>query len=358
MPLHFFKPVVWNDQGYQRPGGAKFRSGYPKEHGFGHEEWNNADGLEYEENGYRFRVFHTEGFGNQPLSDYDGDIFVLMIASHQGKQYLVAIGGAATNLFDKEDERRRLANKLRVSKLWQDLWALNSVRCKYRDDQKRLRKFWTSKGSTWFAVWKCPADLYLGLKQPILLDPMTLTGHKRLITMYGSYQQTDRATVLQILDQIPASEGPAVARLRALCGGNDQDIRADIEQIRSTTKDKTTRSVLIDARLGQGQFRENLLRIWNGSCAVTGCTITEILRASHVKPWSKCSNKERLDSQNGLLLAAHIDALFNCGLISFRDDGVMLISNRISSRERSNLGLGPGLRTTPTSLDFHGLESQ
>ena len=163
MPLHFFKPVVWNDQGYQRPGGAKFTTGYPKEHGFGHEEWNNADGLAYEENGHRFRVFHTEGFGNQPLSDYDGDIFVLMTGSHQGKQYLVAIGAAATNLFDKEGERRRLANKLRVSEFWQDLWALNSVRRKYRDDQKRLRKFWTNKGSTWFAVWKCPADLYLAL---------------------------------------------------------------------------------------------------------------------------------------------------------------------------------------------------
>ena len=34
MALYFFKPVVWNDQGYQRPGGAKFRSGYPAEHEF------------------------------------------------------------------------------------------------------------------------------------------------------------------------------------------------------------------------------------------------------------------------------------------------------------------------------------
>lgn len=38
--------------------------------------------------------------------------------------------------------------------------------------------------------------------------------------------------------------------------------------------------------------------------------------ASHIKPWRKCSNKERLDPQNGLLLTARINALFDCGLIS------------------------------------------
>jgi hypothetical protein len=108
MSLYFFKPVVWNDQGYQRPGGAKFLSGYPAEHGFGHEEWNNnSDRLEFVENGKPLRIFHTEGFGNQPLSDYSGRIFVFMIASHKGKQYLVASGGRATWLGGDEVERRR-----------------------------------------------------------------------------------------------------------------------------------------------------------------------------------------------------------------------------------------------------------
>jgi putative restriction endonuclease len=39
-----------------------------------------------------------------------------------------------------------------------------------------------------------------------------------------------------------------------------------------------------------------------------------MLRASHIKPWSDCSNRERLDPLNGLLLVAHIDALFDNGL--------------------------------------------
>ena len=357
MSLYFFKPVVWNDQGYQRPGGGTFSSGYPSEHGFGHEEWNNSDKLEYEEGGQRYRVFHTESFGNQPLSDNDGDIFVLMIASYAGQQYLVAVAGGATSLFENEAERQRLARKLKIGRLWEDLWALESVRRKNGNDKDRLKRYWEREADTWFAIWKCPADLYVGLDQPLRLNPMLLTGRKRLITMYGGYQQTDRTTVLRILDQLQA-EGAAVERLRALCGGGEQDIRADIEQINSTTSNETTRAVLTDARIGQGRFRQELNRIWDGACAVTGCTITEILRASHVRPWIASCNKQRLDPHNGLLLVAHIDALFDCGLISFADDGSMLISSRVSREERARLDLGSSLRKpVPAAmkeyLDYH-----
>ena len=68
MPLHFFKPVVWNDQGYQRPGGGKFTSGFPEENGFGVEEWNNAARLEYVESGLKGLLRHALGVvrGDEP----------------------------------------------------------------------------------------------------------------------------------------------------------------------------------------------------------------------------------------------------------------------------------------------------
>src|ERR1700730_15635390 len=43
--------------------------------------------------------------------------------------------------------------------------------------------------------------------------------------------------------------------------------------------------------------------------------------------------QERLDPENGILLAAHIDALFDRGLITFLDDGAMLISKRVSDHD-------------------------
>lgn len=91
----------------------------------------------------------------------------------------------------------------------------------------------------------------------------------------------------------------------------------------------TTRQQLIDARIGQGQFRAEVLAKWNSRCAVSACGLEPVLRASHIKPWRISSNRERLDADNGLPLTANIDALFDCGLISFDNDGRVLFSARL-----------------------------
>lgn len=65
-------------------------------------------------------------------------------------------------------------------------------------------------------------------------------------------------------------------------------------------------------------------------CPVTGTTFAPLLRASHIKPWAACENgNERLDPFNGIILAAHIDILFDQGWISFENDGRLLISNEL-----------------------------
>lgn len=108
--------------------------------------------------------------------------------------------------------------------------------------------------------------------------------------------------------------------------------------------DETTRTALIDARRGQGTFRRRLMERWRGACAATGITAPAVLRASHSKPWRRATNSERLDSCNGLLLAAHLDALYDCGLISFNDEGKILISPRLSADDRARLQLPNKLR--------------
>ena len=83
---------------------------------------------------------------------------------------------------------------------------------------------------------------------------------------------------------------------------------------------------MTDARRGQGLFRKRLDEHWI-TCAVTGCTPRALLRASHIQPWKVSSNADRLNPDNGLLLAAHLDAAFDRGLISFDDDGRILINH-------------------------------
>ncbi|MDP9120858.1 MAG: HNH endonuclease [Acidobacteriota bacterium] len=101
---------------------------------------------------------------------------------------------------------------------------------------------------------------------------------------------------------------------------------------------------LVVQRVGQGVFRGGLLEYWDGRCAVTGLAVPELLRASHIKPWADCaSDAERLDVFNGLLLAPHLDAAFDCGFITVADDGAVVVSSGLGETARHLLGLASPL---------------
>ncbi len=97
---------------------------------------------------------------------------------------------------------------------------------------------------------------------------------------------------------------------------------------------------LVIQRIGQDVFRDALMTYWGGRCAVTGVAEPRLLRASHIKPWALCeTDAERLDVYNGLLLAAHLDAAFDAGLISFSDEGGILFSAQFTQEDRAALGI-------------------
>ncbi|WP_376961192.1 HNH endonuclease [Azospirillum sp. A26] len=98
-------------------------------------------------------------------------------------------------------------------------------------------------------------------------------------------------------------------------------------------------------RIGQDLFRAALMDYWSGACAVTGLSDARLLRASHIRPWASCdSDAERLDVHNGLLLAVHLDAAFDAGLIAFADDGALLASPAFTPADRAILDIHDGLR--------------
>ena len=139
------------------------------------------------------------------------------------------------------------------------------------------------------------------------------------------------------------------------------------DQFRAKTQSlpKTTEAErLVVQRVGQGLFRAALLDYWQGRCCVTGLAVPSLLRASHIKPWAKCaSDNERLDVFNGLLLAPHLDALFDGGWISFSDQGGMLVSKQLSAAARAQLGIAlewsiSGLKTAHRGYLAHHREHE
>jgi hypothetical protein len=101
---------------------------------------------------------------------------------------------------------------------------------------------------------------------------------------------------------------------------------------------------MVIQRIGQDVFREALMDYWGGRCPMTGITEPALLRASHIVPWTDCTDAQRLDVHNGLLLSALWDAAFDRGLISFADDGSVLASPRLSETARRALGVSSAPR--------------
>jgi hypothetical protein len=113
-------------------------------------------------------------------------------------------------------------------------------------------------------------------------------------------------------------------------------IEAELNE--SAYVDSTEKEQLIKARQGQGRFRERIIQ-FEKRCRITGITDSEFLVASHIKPWRSATNDERLDGENGLLLTPNLDRLFDRGLISFSDEGDLMIAPAADEDCLRKLGL-------------------
>lgn len=98
------------------------------------------------------------------------------------------------------------------------------------------------------------------------------------------------------------------------------------------------RSIISKFRVGQSDLRDILLNN-KICCEICGIRNKELLITSHIKPWTKSNKFEKLDSENVLLLCSIHDALFDKGLISFSDDGSIIISTLLDSSDRVLLHL-------------------
>ena len=208
-----------------------------------------------------------------------------------------------------------------------------------RDHVERLKTGAEGYGVVCEPTMDGPGRKILGFDSEVLLKLGTPTKRKN-------------RTVAEIVSRVP------VIQLKRSQSGSSTTGK-DIAQILKSKVETTTKETLVDARVGQGRFRQQVLNQWNRRCAVTGCSIEEVIRASHIKPWRDSTNEERLDPANGLPLIATLDALFDAGLMTFDSGGIAILSDRIPEIEQQNLKLiGMKLAKKPTKeteqyLEYH-----
>lgn len=107
------------------------------------------------------------------------------------------------------------------------------------------------------------------------------------------------------------------------------------------TISSTEKETIIMARTGQGRYRDLIIEKY-GRCIITGINDERVLIASHIKPWVSSNNSERINRENGLLLTPTFDKLFDRGFISFRDTGLIMLSNHFSDDNFMRTGLKGG----------------
>ncbi|MBD7908906.1 HNH endonuclease [Sporosarcina sp. Sa3CUA8] len=105
-------------------------------------------------------------------------------------------------------------------------------------------------------------------------------------------------------------------------------LQKEIKQVENLPITITEKERIIKGRIGQGKFKERLFDR-ECKCALCGAIDPRLLIASHIKPWSDSTNEERLDVDNGLLLCPNHDALFDKKLISFDNQGSIMISQTV-----------------------------
>lgn len=120
----------------------------------------------------------------------------------------------------------------------------------------------------------------------------------------------------------------------------------------------TQKEQLIDARLGQGEYRTNLLESCGSYCPLSLVDDPNLLVASHIKPWRSSRNFERLDPFNGLVLSPTFDLLFDHGLITFEDDCRLRVSPLLSDANSKKLGLINGALFSKLPLLGDGQEKR
>ncbi|MBO1081728.1 HNH endonuclease [Roseomonas sp. 573] len=93
----------------------------------------------------------------------------------------------------------------------------------------------------------------------------------------------------------------------------------------------------IKARRGQKAFRDQLLKAYDGRCAISGCAVLDVLEAVHIVPYRGDNTNHPI---NGLLLRADLHTLFDCGLIAIDPDTLkVLVASAIKD---------------PSYREFHG----
>lgn len=221
---------------------------------------------------------------------------------------------------------------------------LNSLNC-FQLDRKGIQK----KGSyptysrRGYQSQNCYVSNQIDLYQWNVLKPFVFAylekiGNKKVLKLRDS-TKVKHSLEANIYLQVRISEFipvPGFATAFLELPAKDKSLATVKFDLSDDLKKITDGTQTVSVRYGQGVFRRRLETL-QSSCPICGIEASEVLRASHIKPWKDSNSAERLDPSNGFLLCANHDRVFDAGLITFSDDGDLIVSKRLPDAEAGKL---------------------
>jgi hypothetical protein len=100
---------------------------------------------------------------------------------------------------------------------------------------------------------------------------------------------------------------------------------------------KAARFVSVEVRPRQAAFRRKVFLACQGRCVISGCDLTAVLDAAHRHGhhWRRGENR----AKDGYLLRKDLHALYDRGLLSITDEGVVELSPSVMEHYRSFAGV-------------------
>lgn len=218
------------------------------------------------------------------------------------------------------------------------LVSINIAQCSYYESENPFLSNEDWEKSGWM----------IDLKYHLLDEPIFIEKHKEQILRlkadkYSSFNKNgtcnqgylfelsnDLANYFLEISKSKQNNKQLINLLNKIYNQAENELIANIKDniSKNKTLNKTEKEQIIKIRIGQGKFKRKLLNK-NKECAICGLENENFLIGSHIKPWSKSNDEEKLDYFNGLLLCPNHDALFDKGYISFNDNGKIIISDNL-----------------------------
>lgn len=133
------------------------------------------------------------------------------------------------------------------------------------------------------------------------------------------------AAIRRLGDYVNHACGVEASEIMQASQENGNKLSTDLLKKYNINDKGSDKEVRAKRRIGQEIFRKMLLDIYHSKCCLTGIDVPDVLRASHIIPWSE-RVKTRLNPENGLCLSATYDAAFDRHLISFDEDYRLVLS--------------------------------